>query len=74
MFYYEILWIYHNFKSENLCFLNLYRVHAVRILDLSLEVMLVLPNEEQNTFVTLKAIPSCQIRFLFFRNQIHQCF
>ena len=24
MFYYEILWIYHNFKSENLCFLNLY--------------------------------------------------
>ena len=39
MFYYEILWIYQNFKSENL-FFYLYLFHAARILDLSLEVML----------------------------------
>ena len=36
MFYYEIPWFYQDFKSENLCFLYLYSVHAVRILDLSL--------------------------------------
>ena len=40
MFYYEIPWFYQDFKSENLSFLNLYSVHAVRILDLSLEIML----------------------------------
>ena len=28
------------FKNENLCFLNLYSVHAAGILDLSLEIML----------------------------------
>ena len=28
MFYYEIQWFYQNFKSENLCFLNLYSIHA----------------------------------------------
>ena len=39
MFYYDILWIYQNFKSENL-FFYLYLFHAARILDLSLEVML----------------------------------
>ena len=44
MFYYEIQWFYQDFKSENLCFLNLYSVHAARILDLSLEIMLTPPN------------------------------
>ena len=39
MFYYEILWFDQDFKSENLCFLNLYSVHAARILDLSLEII-----------------------------------
>ena len=40
MLYHEIRWFYQDFKSENLCFLNLFSVHAERILDLSLEVML----------------------------------
>ena len=40
MFYYEIPWFYQDFKNENLRFLNLYSVHAARILDLSLELML----------------------------------
>ena len=39
MFYYEISWSYQDFKSENLCFLNLHSFHA-RILDLTPEVML----------------------------------
>ena len=39
MFYYEIPWFYQDFKSKNLYFLNLYSVHAARILDL-LEVIL----------------------------------
>ena len=40
MFYYEIPGFYEVFKSENLRFLNLYSVHAARILDLSLKIML----------------------------------
>ena len=40
MFYYKISWFYQNFKSENLCFLTLFSIHAVRIMDLSLKVML----------------------------------
>ena len=40
MFYYKIPWFCQDFKSENLWFLNLYSVHAARILDLSLEIML----------------------------------
>ena len=32
MFYHDLRWFYHDFKSENL-FLNLYSVHAARILD-----------------------------------------
>ena len=40
MFYYEIPWFYQDFKSENLCSSNLYSVHAARILNLSLEVIL----------------------------------
>ena len=43
MFYCKIQWVYQDFKSENLCFLNLYVRHAVRILDLSLEIMLTTP-------------------------------
>ena len=43
MFYCKIQWVYRDFKSENLCFLNLYVRHAVRILDLSLEIMLTTP-------------------------------
>ena len=38
MFYYEIPWIYQEFKNEILCFLSLYSVHASRILDLLLEI------------------------------------
>ena len=49
MLYYEIPWFYEDFKSENLCFLNLY---AERILDLS-----------QNTFKILKTFPSYQNRY-----------
>ena len=40
MFYYKIPWFSEDFKSENLRFLNLYLVHAARILDLSLEIRL----------------------------------
>ena len=40
LFYYKIPWFYQDFKNENRCFLNLYSVHAARILDLSLEIML----------------------------------
>ena len=40
MFYYEFPWFYQDIKSENLCFLKLYSVHAAKILDLSLEIML----------------------------------
>ena len=40
MFYYEIPWFHQDFNGENLRFLNLYSVHAARILDLSLEIML----------------------------------
>ena len=38
MLYYEIPWFYQYFTSENQCFLNLYSDHAMRILELSLEV------------------------------------
>ena len=40
MFYYEIQWFYQDFKSENLCFLDLYSVHTARMLDLLLEILL----------------------------------
>ena len=40
MFCYKIQWFYQDLESENLCFLNLYSVHAARILDLSLEIIL----------------------------------
>ena len=39
MFYYKTPFIYQDFKNENLYFLNLYSIHAVKILNLSLEVM-----------------------------------
>ena len=40
MFSYETPWFYQDFKNENLYFLNLYSVHATRVLDQSLEVIL----------------------------------
>ena len=40
MFFCDIYWFYQDFKSGNLCFLNLYSVDAARILDLTLEVVL----------------------------------
>ena len=40
MFYYEIWWFCQGLKSENLCFLNLFSVLGVRMLDLSLEIRL----------------------------------
>ena len=43
MFCYEIPWLYQDLKSENLCFLNLYSVHASRIQNLTLEIMLSAP-------------------------------
>ena len=42
-FYYKIPWFYQDFKSENLCYLNLYSVHAARLLNLTLGVMLCPP-------------------------------
>ena len=57
MLYYKIRWFHQDFKSENLCFLILYSVHAARILDLLLACY-VLPNDEQYTFTTLKVFPS----------------
>ena len=62
MFYYEIPRFYQDFKSENLCFLNLYSVHAARILDLPLQIMLSPP----------KCGKATGTMFLFFRSQIHQ--
>ena len=43
IFDYEIPWFYQDFKSENLCFLNMNSVHAEGILDLSPEINLSCP-------------------------------
>ena len=40
MFYYKIPWFQQDFKSEKSVFLNLYSVHAARVLDLSPVIML----------------------------------
>ena len=40
MFYYKIQWFFQDFKSEYLCCLNLYSVHAARSRDLTQEIML----------------------------------
>ena len=40
MFYCQISWFYQDFKSENLCFLNLHSVRTAKMLDLPLEIML----------------------------------
>ena len=37
---YEIPWFSQDFKSENLCFLNIYSVHAGARMDLPLEIVL----------------------------------
>ena len=42
LFCHKIQWFYQDYKSENLC-LILHSVHTVRILDLSLEIMLIPP-------------------------------
>ena len=56
MFYYEIPWFNKILKGENLCSLNLYSVHAARILDLSLESSQM--RNETPIETTLKAFPS----------------
>ena len=66
MFYYEIPWSYQDFKSEILRFLNMYSVYAARILDLSLRSSQVLPNEERNTFTTLKALMPKLVKYFYF--------
>ena len=43
IFDYVIPWFYQDFKSENLCFLNMNSVHAEGILDLSPEINLSCP-------------------------------
>ena len=66
MFYYEILWFYQDFNSENLWFFRyVYLVHAARVLELSLEVMLSPPKRgtKHLYFTTLKAFPSCRNRY-----------
>ena len=70
MFYYEIPWFYQDFKSENLCFLYLYSVHAVRI-PVTTGSCEVLQNEERNTFTTIKTFPSCRYNISIFRGKIH---
>ena len=63
-FCYEISWFYQDFNSENLCFLNLYPVHAARILDLSLEIMLN-PSKwgTKHLYNFLKPFPSFRNRY-----------
>ena len=39
MIFYQIQWFYQYFKSENLCFLNLYSGHAARIPSLAETVL-----------------------------------
>ena len=72
----EISWFYQDFNSENLC-LNLYSVHATRILGLSLEIMLSrlkwrmkhLFNSEGYSLMSAQVV-----LYVFFESQIHQCF
>ena len=65
MFYYEILWFYQDFNSKICGFFDMYLVHAARILELSLEVMLSPPKRgtKHLYFTTLKAFPSCRNRY-----------
>ena len=74
MFYYEILWFYQDFKIENLNFLNLYSVHAARVLELLIEVMLSAPRRRTNHLDNSNGF-SFNARavtvFLYFRSQIH---
>ena len=53
MFYYDISWFYQDFKSGNLCFLNLFSAQTAKILDLSLEIMLPPPKGEMKDHLQL---------------------
>ena len=66
MFYYEILWFYQDFKSEILCFLNLYSVHVARILDLSLEIILSLPKSGTKHLYNSKGFPFMRKQVCFY--------
>ena len=44
----------------------MYSVYAARILDLSLRSSQVLPNEERNTFTTLKALMPKLVKYFYF--------
>ena len=70
MFYYKIPWFYQYFKNENLYFLNSYSVHAARILDLSLEIMLSPPKRGMKHFYNSKGFSFNRYNLLFFRSQI----
>ena len=59
MFYLEATWFYQDFKLTSV-FLNLYSVHAERILDLTQEIML---SEKRNIFKTLKTFSPCRNRY-----------
>ena len=63
IFYLEIQWFYQDFESENLRFLNLYSIHAARMLDLSLEIMLSLPKRGTRHIYNAKG-------FFFIREQV----
>ena len=73
MFYYETNRFYLDFKGENLL-----SVHAARILDLSLDIMLSPPiwgtKHFYNQLYNLFLYAGTGIIFLFFRSQIHRCF
>ena len=73
MFYYEIQWFYQDLKGENLCFLNLYSVHAARILDLSLEMLSPLKSGMKRLYNS-KGFSLCRSRhnISIFRSQTHQ--
>ena len=51
------------FKSENSCFLNLYSVHAARILELSLEIVTSSQMKNEIPLQLLKDFPSCRKRY-----------
>ena len=74
MFCYKIQWFYQDFKSENLCFLNLYSVQAARILDLPLEIMLSPPKRGTKHLYNSKDFCRNKYNISIFRSPIHQCF
>ena len=74
MFYYEIPRIYQDLKGENLCFFNMYSIHAVgntgpvtRGHDKSSQMK----NKTPLSLYRLFLHTGTGIIFLFFRSQIH---